>query len=157
MQLPGGFLTKRDKNAAKLTAYLVDDSTRHLRNNTPDVTVPVQPQPMDAMQREVLAGSVYLDPHPASRSELRTRDIQDPEKAKEFIRTQVAKHLEHYFASNGRAQAGSNMTAANQLPSPVVSAARIAEMRGSMKSSASKVRERRDTPAKRTKKGVRGR
>ena len=157
LQLAGGFLTKRDKNAAKLTAYLVDDGTRHLRNNTPDVTVPVQPQPMDAMQREVLAGSVYLDPHPASRSELRTRDIQDPEKAKEFMRTQVAKHLEHYFASNGRPQAGSSMTAANQLPSPVVSAARIAEMRGSMKSSASKVRERRDTPAKRTKKGVRGR
>jgi hypothetical protein len=156
LQLPGGFLTKRDKNAAKLTtAYLVDDGTRHLRNNTPDVTVPVQPQPMDAMQREVLAGSVYLDPHPGSRSELRTRDIQDPEQAKEFMRTQVAKHLEHYFASNGRPQVGSNMTAANQLPSPTVSAARIAEMQGSMKSSASKVR--RDTPAKRTKKGVRGR
>jgi len=73
------------------------------------------------------------------------------------MRTQVAKHLEHYFASNGRTQVGSNMTAANELPSPAVSAARIAEMRGSIKSSASKMRERRDSPAKRTKKGVRGR
>jgi hypothetical protein len=54
------------------------------------------------------------------------------------MRTQVAKYLEHYFASNGRPQVGSNMTAANQLPSPVVSVARIAEMRGSMKSGASK-------------------
>lgn len=112
---------------------------------------------MDAMQREVLAGSVHLDPHPASRSELRTRDIQDPEQAKEFMRTQVAKHLEHYFASNGRPQVGSNMTAANQLPSPAVSAARIDELQGSVKSRPSRVRERRDTPAKRTKKGVRGR
>ena len=156
LSLPGSFLTKRDKNAAKLTAYLVDDGTRRWRNATPDVTVPVQPQPMDAMQREVLAGSVHLDPHPAARSELRTRDIQDPEQAKQFIRTQVAKHLEHYFASNGRPQVGSNMTAANQLPAATISAARIAELQGSKKSSASKAHERGGRPAKRTKK-ARGR
>ena len=141
LSLPGSFLTKRDKNAAKLTAYLIDDGTRRWRNTTPAVTVPVQPQPMDAMQREVLAGSVHLDPHPASRSELRTRDIQDPEQARQFMRTQVAKHLEHYFASNGRPQVGSNMTAANQLPAATISAARIAELQGSKKSSASKVHE----------------
>ena len=155
--LPGGFLTKRDQNAAKLTAYLVDDGTRRWRNTTPAVTVPVQPQPMDAMQREVLAGSVYLDPHPASRSALRTRDIQDPEQAKQFMRTQVAKHLEHYFASRGRPQLGSSMTAANQLPATAISPARIAELQSSQGRGAAKVRARRDTPAKQTKRVVRSR
>jgi hypothetical protein len=49
------------------------------------------------------------------------------------MRTQVAEHLQHYFASNGRPQVGSNMTAASQLPSTAVSAARIAEVRGSIR------------------------
>jgi len=127
--LPGGFLTKRDAKAAKLTAYLLDDGTRKLRDATPDLTVPVQPQPLDAMQREVLAGSVHLDPHPGNRSELRTRDIQDPEHAKQFMRTQVAKHLEHYFASAGRPEIGSKAHAGHQLPSTTISPARIAELR----------------------------
>jgi phospholipase C len=138
--LKDGFLNARDKNAAKLTAYLIDNGKRLWRNNTPVLTVPVQPQPMDAMQREVLAGSVYLDPHPASRSELRTRDIQDPEQAKQFIRTQVAKHLEHYFAAKGRPQVGSTMTASNQLPAPTVSAARIAELQRSKQRGESTIR-----------------
>jgi hypothetical protein len=83
---------------------------------------------MDAMQREVLAGSVHLDPHPARRSELRTRDIQDPEQAKQFMRTQVSKHLEHYFASGGKSQVGAKMRAPNQLPTTAISPARIAEL-----------------------------
>ena len=52
--------------------------THSWRTNTPDLTVPVQPQPLDSMARELLDGSVYLDPHPENRNELRTRDIQDP-------------------------------------------------------------------------------
>jgi phospholipase C len=126
--LRGGFLTKRDAAAAKLTRYLVDDGKRRWRANTPDLAVPPQPQPMDAMQREVLAGSVHLDPHPESRSELRTRDIQDPEQAKQFIRTQVAKHLEHYFASGGKPGAAAKMRAPNQSPGTAISPARIAEL-----------------------------
>jgi phospholipase C len=130
-QLPGSFLTKRDRGAAKLTKYLVDDGKRKLRTNTPDLTVPVQPQPLNAMQREVLAGSVHLDPHPEFRSELRTRDIQSPEVARQFMRTQVSKHLEHYFAAGGRPELASKMTAPGQLPAPAVSSARIAELRAS--------------------------
>ncbi|HMB35137.1 MAG TPA: alkaline phosphatase family protein [Methylomirabilota bacterium] len=130
-QLPGSFLTQRDRGAAKLTKYLVDDGKRKLRTNTPDLTVPVQPQPLDAMQREVLAGSVHLDPHPEFRSELRTRDIQSPEVARQFMRTQVSKHLEHYFASGGRPELASKMRAPGQLPAPAVSSARIAELRTS--------------------------
>ncbi len=129
--LPGGFLTARDKAANKLTQHLVDDGTRHLRSTTPDVVVGVQPQAMDAMQREVLAGSVHLDPHPDRRSELRTRDIQDPEQAKQFMRTQVSKHLEHYFASGGKSQVAAKMRAPNQLPTAAISPARIAELRRS--------------------------
>jgi hypothetical protein len=79
----------------------------------------------------VLAGSVHLDPHPESRSELRTRDIQSPEIARQFMRTQVSKHLEHYFAGGGRPELTSKMTAPRQLPAPIVSAARIAELRTS--------------------------
>jgi len=130
-QLPGSFLTKRDRAAAKLTKYLVDDGKRKLRTNTPDLTVPAQPQPLDAMQREVLAGSVHLDPHPEFRSELRTRDIQSPEVARQFMRTQVSKHLEHYFAAGGRPELASKMRAPGQLPAPAVSSARIAELRTS--------------------------
>src|SRR5262249_56811649 len=131
VELAGSFLTQRDRGAAKRTKYLVDDGKRKLRTNTPDLTVPVQPQPLDAMQREVLAGSVHLDPHPEFRSELRTRDIQSPEVARQFMRTQVSKHLEHYFASGGRPEMGAKMRAPSQLPAPTVSAARIAELRTS--------------------------
>jgi hypothetical protein len=128
LQLPGGFLTERDKRAAKLTQkYLIQNASRTWRANTPDVTVPVQPQSMDAMQREVLAGSVYLDPHPANQNVLRTQDIQDPAQAKNFIRTQVAKNLEHQIAARGQTKP-SNMTAPDQLPTTSVSSARIAEL-----------------------------
>ena len=130
-QLPGSFLTKRDGGAAKLTKYLVDDGKRKLRTNTPDLTVPVQPQPLDAIQRDVLAGSVHLDPHPEFRSELRTRDIQSPEIARQFMRTQVSKHLEHYFAAGGRPDLAAKMRAPGQLPAPAVSAARIAALQSS--------------------------
>jgi len=131
--LPGGFLTERDRQAAKLTQrYLVADPARQWRTDTPDLVVPVQPQPLDAMQREVLAGSVNLDPHPQNRSDLRTRDIQDPAQATHFMRTQVAKHLEHRLASGGRARVAAEITAPNQLPSTSVSPARIAELASSI-------------------------
>jgi len=143
--LRSGFLTKRDAAAAKLTRYLVDDGMRRLRTETPDVAVPVQPLPLDAMQREVLAGSVHLDPHPASRIELRTRDIQDPEQAKQFMRTQVAKHLEHYFASGGKPAAGSGMRAPNQAPASMISPARIAELQRGRRSGARLASRRRTT------------
>lgn len=130
--LPGGFLTLRDKQANKLTQrYLVDDGTHVWSTNTPDLAVPVQPQPLDAMQREVLDGSVHLDPHPSLRDELRTRDIQDPAHAKQFVRTQVAKRIEHNLASGGKPEVGATLSADNQPASPFVSPARIAELRDS--------------------------
>jgi phospholipase C len=132
--LPGGFLTKRDANAAKLTdAYLKDDGTRIWRTDIPDLVVPVQPQPLDEMQRELLNGSVNLDPHPDQRNVLRTQDIQDPAQAKAFMRTQYAKHMEHYLASkgDGGAPAGAalDLSAERALPSTSVSPARVAELR----------------------------
>jgi phospholipase C len=132
LDLSGGYLTKRDKAAAKLTAkYLIDDGKRVWRSNTPDVSVPEQPTAMDALQREMLAGSVHLDPHPQNRDEMRTKDIQDPNQAKQFIRTQVAKNIEHRMASRNNPQVGKQLSADNQLPATSVSAARIAELQRS--------------------------
>jgi phospholipase C len=139
LQLPGGFLTKRDEAANKLTAkYLVDDGTHVWRDDAPDLVVPVQPQPLDEMQRELLNGSVGLDPHPDQRNTLRTQDIQDPSQAKAFMRTQYAKHLEHFFAAKaedprqGKAagpEDASTMSTDRSLPSTTISPARIAELR----------------------------
>jgi len=134
LQLPGGFLTQRDASAAKLTTkYFLDDGSRRWRTDTPDLTVPVQPEPLDMMQRELLDGTVHLDPHPNQRNTLRTQDIQDPSQAKAFMRTQVAKHLEHYFASRGRRALAAKLSADDQLPSTTISASRISELRGSSK------------------------
>lgn len=130
--LPGGFLTARDKQAAKLTQqYLLATPGRVWRTDTPEVTVPVQPQPLDAMQRELLTGSVHLDPHPENRNPLRTQDIQDRAQATQFMRTQIAKHLEHRFAAGRQPDLADRLRAPNQLPTTTVSAARIAELRSS--------------------------
>ena len=131
--LPDGFLTQRDKQAAKLTAkYLVDDGSHSWRAQTPDVTVPVQPQQLDQIQRELLDGTVNLDPHPKNRTTMRTRDIQDPKQAQDFMRTQVAKHIEHHLASKGRPEAAAAMSADRQLPTAFVSPARVSELRRSV-------------------------
>jgi len=142
-QLAGGYLTERDNKSEKLTdRYLRVDPTRRWRTNIPDLTVPVQPQSIDDMQRELLNGTVHMDPHPAARNELRTQDIQDPLQAKQFMRTQIAKRLEHSIASRGRRGRGA-MSANNQPPSPNVSPARIAELK---RSDAGTVSNRKRTP-----------
>lgn len=130
----GKFLTRRDKAAAKLTdKYLVDDGKRQWRSDVPDLVVPVQPKLIDKMQREMLDGSVYLDPHPAAQNAMRTRDIRDPLQAKQFVRTQVAKHLEHYFASGGNSNVAASLSADNQPAGLAVSPARVDELRASRK------------------------
>jgi hypothetical protein len=127
--LPGGFLTARDRQASKLTQrYLLASRNRTWRTDTPDVVVPVQPRALDAIQRDILDGSVNLDPHPQLRDPMRTRDIQDLAHAGDFVRTQISKHLEHRFASGGRARLAATLSAENQLPSTCVSPARIAEL-----------------------------
>jgi hypothetical protein len=132
LKLPGGFLTQRDAKAAKLTArYLVDDGSHTWRTNTPDVAAPVQPQVLDPMAREVLDGTVHLDPHPEQRNTLRTKDIQDPMQAKQFMRTQIAKHLEHYFASKGQPKLAEKLSTDSQTPSTSISPSRISELRAS--------------------------
>ncbi|WP_341317480.1 alkaline phosphatase family protein [Paraburkholderia sp. IMGN_8] len=126
----GDFLTKRDKGAAKLTQkYLLGGARRQWRTQTPTVTVPVQPPAMDPTQQEILEGAVNLDPHPENRNNLRTRDIRDPMQAKQFVQTQVAKHLEHYFASAGQGDAAEHLAADRQPASSTVSAARINELK----------------------------
>jgi phospholipase C len=129
--LPGGYLTERDKQANKLTQYLVDDGKKTWRTNTPQLTPPVQPGGLDQIQRELLDGSVHLDPHPSARSTLRTRDIHDPTQASAFIRTQNAKHLEHFFASDGKPNVAADLTTEDQPASPTLSPSRIAELRAS--------------------------
>jgi hypothetical protein len=84
-------------------------------------------------QREMLDGSVYLDPHPDAQNVMRTRDIRDPQHAKQFVRTQVAKHLEHYFASEGNRKVEASLSADNQPAGQSVSPARIDELRSSRK------------------------
>ncbi|GLS18543.1 phosphoesterase [Labrys miyagiensis] len=130
-QLPGGFLTKRDEMAAKLTAkYLVRDAARVWREDVPDLVIPVQPTSLDDMQRELLNGSVNLDPHPEQRNTLRTQDIQDPAQAKAFIRTQYAKHMEHFLARRkiDDGAAPGSLTTDRALPSTMISPARVAEL-----------------------------
>lgn len=129
--LPGGFLTERDRHANKLTAkYLITNASHVWREQTPDVVVPVQPTGLDHMQRELLDGTVHLDPHPAQRNTLRTRDIQDPAQAKAFMRTQFAKHLEHFLASRDVADASSEaLSTERAAASTSISPARVAELR----------------------------
>ncbi|WP_445232970.1 hypothetical protein [Duganella rhizosphaerae] len=80
----------------------------------------MQPQGLDATQREMLDGSVHLDPLPENRNKLRTRDIVDPQQAKQFVRIQVAKHLEHCPAAGGNAKKSASLSADNQsLPTSV--------------------------------------
>ena len=133
LNLPGGFLTQRDKTAAKLTArsYLVDDGSKVWRTDTPDLTVPPQPQSLDDMQRELLAGTVNLDPHPEQRNPLRTKDIQDPEQAKRFMRTQIIEAHPGIFASNGQPHVAAKLSADDQSATPAISPSRISELRGS--------------------------
>jgi hypothetical protein len=128
--LSGKFLTERDKNAAKLTQkYLVDDGSHTWRTVTPDLVVPVQPQELDDMQRELLNGTVNIDPHPAQRNTLRTQDIQDPAQAKSFMRTQFAKHMEHFLASKAARGKAAPMWTERAPPSTSVSPARVSELR----------------------------
>lgn len=131
LQLNGGFLTQRDKNAAKLTQkYLVDNGAFTWRTTTPSLVVPPQPQALDEIQREVLGGAAYLDPDPKKRTTVRTEDIQDLSRAGQFVRTQVSKRLEHNIASRGmRGKKLPTASAYNELPGPNVSPARIAELR----------------------------
>ena len=125
----GAYLTERDKAAAKLTErYLVEDGKRSWRTDIPIVEVPVQPNSIDATQREILQGAVQLDPHPAMRNVMRTHDIVDSQQAGQFVRTQVAKHLEHHFASGGQ-NAGATLSTRAQVATAVVSSARIAELK----------------------------
>jgi phospholipase C len=132
--LPGGFLTERDRQANKLTnKYFVKNTTHVWRTNTPDLIVPVQPQFLDDMQRELLNGTVNLDPHPNRRNTMRTQDIQDPAQAKAFMRTQYAKHLEHFLASKRVSTRKapvqpSTLSTELALPSTSISHARITEL-----------------------------
>jgi phospholipase C len=135
LKLKDGFLTERDRHANKLTdKYLVKSAEHVWRTDTPDLVIPVQPQPLDDMQRELLNGTVHLDPHPEQRNELRTQDIQDPAQAKAFMRTQFAKHLEHFLAAksagaHGKAAKPSELSSDRSLPSTCASPARVAELR----------------------------
>ena len=140
LQLPGGFLTKRDANANKLTAKYLDQRRQpHLAHRYARRRAPVQPQPLDPMAREVLNGTVHLDPHPDQRNPLRTQDIQDPAQAKQFMKTQIAKHLEHYFASKGKPKAAANSRPrTNRID--LVSPSRIAELKATPKEGRKKER-----------------
>lgn len=130
----GAALTERDKHANKLTKYLADDGTQlKWRTDVPTLEVPVQPQRIDAMQRELLAGSVYLDPHPELQNEIRTHDINDPGLAGNFIRTQVAKHIEHFTAADGNADLAARIRAPHIQATAAISSSRIAELRNSPK------------------------
>jgi hypothetical protein len=129
LELRGGYLTKRDTNAQKLTQrYLVKDPARVWRT-PPSVAVSMQPHSLDDIQREVLGGAALLDPDPQKQTTVRVEDIRDPARAREFIETQVAKRLEHNIASNWQGTPLPTASAYNELPGPEVSPARIAELR----------------------------
>jgi len=130
LNLKGGYLTERDKKAAKLTQrYLMKTNNRSWRTNVPNVEVPMQPNEIDAIQREVLDGAAFLDPDPKKRTADRVEDIRDPALGRQFIRTQVAKRIEHKIAARGLRGKLPTASAYRELPGPVVSPARIAELR----------------------------
>jgi phospholipase C len=129
-KLHGGFLTKRDAAANRLTHTYLHNDALVFRDDTPELASSPQPAPLDAIQREVLNGTVHLDPHPEKRNVLRTNDIQDARQAKTFMRTQVSKHLEHYLAarSNPKQGPGSQVSAPNQIATPALSPSRVTEL-----------------------------
>jgi phospholipase C len=132
--LPGGFLTKRDEKANKLTAkYLTKQPGHKWRTNVPVLVPPPQPRILSGLQQELLAGSVNLDPYPKNRNMLRTHDIIEQSHAKTFVRTQNTKRLEHYFASK-RLPKGTKKEpwTENQTATASFSPARIAELRESV-------------------------
>jgi hypothetical protein len=49
------------------------------------------------------------------------------------MRTQIAKHLEHYFASKGQPKVADKLSTQNQTASTSVSPSRIAELKRSAK------------------------
>jgi hypothetical protein len=64
---------------------------------------------------------------PAQQDTKRTQHITNRAQAKQFVRVQMAKRLEHNIASGGKPLP--TASAYNELPSPMVSPARIAELR----------------------------
>jgi len=127
--LKGGFLTKRDAKANRLTdKYFKQSAGRVWRDDVPDVTVPVQPDAVDFQQRETLEGAVNLDPHPDQRNMSRIADIHDPVQARDFVRTQVAKSLEHHFASKKAKKAPNLLSASHERAGAHVSPSRIEEL-----------------------------
>lgn len=128
----GKWLTKRDEAAAKLTERYLDKSTMPVPpvwRAPPPVNVPVQPDRIDMTQRDILEGSVHLDPHPALRDTVRTHDIVDSDAAGHFVQTQVAKQIEHRAAGRAlhdpAAHAGPDV---HLVATPAVSPARIREL-----------------------------
>lgn len=116
----GAFLTQRDTKAAKLTDKYLDKTAMTKAGKAlvwrtpPAVNVPVQPDRIDATQREILEGSVHRDPHVNLRDPIRTHDIVDSDAAGHFVQTQVAKQIEHRAAAKrlGQSPAGAPAGAA---------------------------------------------
>lgn len=130
----GDFLTKRDKQANKLTKrYLTRQPGQTWRTDVPTLVPPPQPRLLSDLQQELLAGSVNLDPYSKNRNMLRTHDIIDQGQAKAFVRTQNTKRLEHYFATKRMPKKTAKQPwAENQPATPTFSPARIAELRESV-------------------------
>jgi phospholipase C len=126
-----GFLTRRDAAANKLTSkYLVQQPGQQWQPKAaPAVTVPMQPQDLDATQRAILNGSALNDPDVKRQTDERTQDIRDGVQAKDFILVQNAKVLEHKSAERRLGKRTlPTASAYNQPPGEVVSASRIAEL-----------------------------
>jgi phospholipase C len=87
-----------EKHAQKC---LIDNGIHRWREQTPDLAIPMQPRLLDAMQREILDGSVHVDPDPAqqdTRNGLRILGV--PLKPSTLYASRWQR-LEHNIASRG--------------------------------------------------------
>jgi phospholipase C len=93
------FLTERDRAAGRLTKWF--SKSHPLRTDLPEIRIPTQPTPLDEMQREVLRGSIALDPHSKNHDPARVMDITDQQEAHNFMRRMASRHMEHCMAHKG--------------------------------------------------------
>jgi phospholipase C len=93
------FLTKRDRAAGRFSKWFT--KAHALRSDTPELKLPIQPHALDDIQREVLRGSIALDPNPQTHDPARIMDITDQEDAHEFVRRVTSRHMEHCMAHDG--------------------------------------------------------
>jgi len=80
-----------------------------------------------------MAGNDQVDQDAIAAQWEASLDSEDPAQATAFMRTQISKHLEHYFASKGKPALAAKLSTEDQFPSITISPSRISELAKSPK------------------------